>query len=200
MVVFFNHITHFVAKSTRTKQLTLSLLSNTGTFDVSILEISGGVFEVKATNGDTVLGGEDFDEVLLHHLVSEFKKDQGIDLSADKLAMQRLREAAEKCKRELDGLQQTEINLPFITADATGPKHLNITVARSQFEKLVDDLVQRSIEPCKKALKDSGIAKGDLADVRSVRVRSARISIISLFRIFNYVTQIRRIPLSLIPK
>eukprot|EP00938_MAST-03A_sp_MAST-3A-sp1_P005316 g5316.t1 len=136
-----------------------------GTFDVSILEISGGVFEVKATNGDTVLGGEDFDEVLLHHLVSEFKKDQGIDLSADKLAMQRLREAAEKCKRELDGLQQTEINLPFITADATGPKHLNITVARSQFEKLVDDLVQRSIEPCKKALKDSGIAKGDLADV-----------------------------------
>ena len=136
-----------------------------GTFDVSILEISGGVFEVKATNGDTVLGGEDFDEVLLHHLVSEFKKDQGIDLSGDKLAMQRLREAAEKCKRELDGLQQTEINLPFITADATGPKHLNITVARSQFEKLVDDLVQRSIEPCKKALKDSGIAKGDLADV-----------------------------------
>ena len=136
-----------------------------GTFDVSLLEISGGVFEVKATNGDTVLGGEDFDEVLLHHLVSEFKRDQGIDLSEDKLAMQRLREAAEKCKRELDGLQQTEINLPFITADATGPKHLNITVARSQFEKLVDDLVQRSIEPCKKALKDSGIAKGDLADV-----------------------------------
>ena len=136
-----------------------------GTFDVSLLEISGGVFEVKATNGDTVLGGEDFDEVLLHHLVSEFKRDQGIDLSGDKLAMQRLREAAEKCKRELDGLQQTEINLPFITADATGPKHLNITVARSQFEKLVDDLVQRSIEPCKKALKDSGIAKGDLADV-----------------------------------
>jgi molecular chaperone DnaK len=151
-----------------------------GTFDVSILEISGGVFEVKATNGDTVLGGEDFDEVLLHHLVSEFKKDQDIDLSGDKLAMQRLREAAEKCKRELDGLQQTEINLPFITADATGPKHLNITVARSQFEKLVDDLVQRSIEPCKKALKDSGIAKGDLADVllvggmtRSPQVMSA---------------------------
>jgi len=136
-----------------------------GTFDVSILEISGGVFEVKATNGDTVLGGEDFDEVLLGYLVKEFQKDQSIDLSGDKLAMQRLREAAEKAKRELDGLTETEINLPFITADMTGPKHLNIKVTRAKFEQLVDSLVERSLEPCKKCVKDAGIAKGDIADI-----------------------------------
>jgi molecular chaperone DnaK len=112
-----------------------------GTFDVSILEINGGVFEVKATNGDTVLGGEDFDEALLKHLVKEFQKESGIDLTKDGLAMQRLREAAEKAKRELDGLKQTDISLPFITADATGPKHLNLKITQSQFESLVDSLV-----------------------------------------------------------
>jgi len=136
-----------------------------GTFDVSILEISGGVFEVKATNGDTMLGGEDFDELLLGYLVKEFQKDQSIDLSGDKLAMQRLREAAEKAKRELDGLTETEINLPFITADATGPKHLNIKISRSKFEQLVETLVERSLEPCRKCVKDAGVAKGDIADI-----------------------------------
>ena len=120
-----------------------------GTFDVSVLEIQGGVFEVKATNGDTMLGGEDFDEELLEHLLREFKKDSGIDLSKDKLAMQRLREAAEKAKRELDGLAQTDISLPFITADASGPKHLNIKLSRSQFEQMVQKLVDRVIDPCK---------------------------------------------------
>jgi molecular chaperone DnaK len=120
-----------------------------GTFDVSILEISGGVFEVKATNGDTMLGGEDFDEKLLAQLLADFKKSSGIDLSGDNLAMQRLREAAEKAKRELDGLAQTDISLPFITADASGPKHMNDKISRAQFEALVQDLVDRTIEPCK---------------------------------------------------
>ena len=120
-----------------------------GTFDVSVLEIQGGVFEVKATNGDTMLGGEDFDEELLEHLLSEFKKESGIDLSADKLAMQRLREAAERAKRELDGLAQTDVSLPFITADASGPKHLNLKVTRAQFESMVEKLVNRTIQPCK---------------------------------------------------
>jgi len=119
-----------------------------GTFDVSILEISGGVFEVKATNGDTMLGGEDFDEELLAHLLKEFQKESGIDLHGDKLAMQRLREAAEKAKRELDGLAQTDVSLPFITADATGPKHMNAKISRSQFEGLVQKLVDRTIGPC----------------------------------------------------
>jgi len=136
-----------------------------GTFDVSILEINGGVFEVKATNGDTILGGEDFDEELLKHLVKEFQKDSGIDLTTDSLAMQRLREAAEKAKRELDGLKQTDISLPFITADATGPKHLNLKVTQSQFESLVDSLVQRTLEPCKKCVKDSGLTKDDIDEV-----------------------------------
>ena len=136
-----------------------------GTFDVSILEINGGVFEVKATNGDTILGGEDFDEELLRHLVKEFKKDSGIDLTTDSLAMQRLREAAEKAKRELDGLKQTDISLPFITADATGPKHLNLKITQSQFESLVDSLVQRTLEPCKKCVKDSGLSKDDIDEV-----------------------------------
>ena len=120
-----------------------------GTFDVSILEISGGVFEVKATNGDTMLGGEDFDEQLLEHLLGDFKKETSIDLSGDNLAMQRLREAAEKAKRELDGLAQTDISLPFITADATGPKHMNSKITRAQFESLVQKLVDRTVDPCK---------------------------------------------------
>lgn len=136
-----------------------------GTFDISILEINGGVFEVKATNGDTLLGGEDFDEVLVHHLINEFKKESGIDVSKDPLAMQRLREAAEKTKRELDGLTTTEISLPFITADASGAKHLNIKMTKAKFEGLVDHLVQRTIGPCKNCLKDSGVKKEDLSDV-----------------------------------
>ena len=120
-----------------------------GTFDVSVLEIQGGVFEVKATNGDTMLGGEDFDEELLEYLLGDFKKESGIDLGNDKLAMQRLREAAEKAKRELDGLAQTDVSLPFITADASGPKHLNVKVSRSQFENMVQKLIDRTIDPCK---------------------------------------------------
>jgi len=136
-----------------------------GTFDVSILEISGGVFEVKATNGDTLLGGEDFDEELLEYLVSEFKKDSGIDLSGDALAMQRLREAAEKAKRELDGLAQTDVSLPFITADATGPKHMNIKITKAKFEALVQKYVDRTVGPCKNCIKDADIAKSDIHEV-----------------------------------
>ena len=120
-----------------------------GTFDVSVLEIQGGVFEVKATNGDTMLGGEDFDEELLEYLVNNFKKESGIDLYPDKLAMQRLREAAEKAKRELDGLAQTQVSLPFITADAAGPKHMNTTISRAAFESMVQKLVERTLGPCK---------------------------------------------------
>lgn len=136
-----------------------------GTFDISILEINGGVFEVKATNGDTLLGGEDFDEVLLRYLVGEFKKDSGIDISNDTMAMQRLREAAEKAKRELDGLASTEVTLPFITADKTGPKHLNIKLTKAKFETLVDHLVQKTLGPCKQCLKDSGVKKDQLGEV-----------------------------------
>ena len=136
-----------------------------GTFDISLLEISGGVFEVKATNGDTLLGGEDFDETLLQYLVKTFKQQQGVDLSKDPMAMQRLREAAEKAKRELDGLKETEINLPYITADATGPKHMQIKVTRSQFENMVEPLVQRTITPCERCLKDAGLTKSDINEV-----------------------------------
>lgn len=136
-----------------------------GTFDISILEINGGVFEVKATNGDTMLGGEDFDEALLQHLLTDFKKESGIDLSGDPLAMQRLREAAEKAKRELDGLASTEVSLPFITADASGPKHLNCRLTKAQFEQLVDKLVSRTVPPCKSCLKDSGLEKKELDEV-----------------------------------
>ncbi len=136
-----------------------------GTFDISILEIGDGVFEVKATNGDTKLGGEDFDNVLIDYFASEFKKEQSIDLKKDKLALQRLKEAAEKAKIELSTTPQTEVNLPFITADASGPKHLNIKLSRSKFETLVSDLIDRSIEPCKKALKDAGLSAGEIHDV-----------------------------------
>ena len=136
-----------------------------GTFYISLLEISGGVFEVKATNGDTLLGGEDFDEALLQHLVQGFKKEQGIDLSKDPMAMQRLREAAEKAKRELDHLKETEINLPYITADASGPKHMQTKISRAQFENLVEGLVQRTVTPCQKCLKDAGLSKTDINEV-----------------------------------
>lgn len=136
-----------------------------GTFDVSILEIGDGVFEVKSTNGDTFLGGEDFDMRLVEYLAAEFKKEQGIDLKNDKLALQRLKEAAEKAKIELSSAQQTEINLPFITADATGPKHLAIKLSRAKLESLVDDLVQRTVGPCKAALKDAGLKAGEIDEV-----------------------------------
>ena len=136
-----------------------------GTFDVSILEIGDGVFEVKSTNGDTFLGGEDFDMRLVDYLAAEFKKDQGIDLKGDKLALQRLKEAAEKAKIELSSSSQTEINLPFITADASGPKHMTMKLTRAKFESLVEDLVNRTIEPCKAALKDAGIAAGQIDEV-----------------------------------
>ncbi len=136
-----------------------------GTFDISVLEIGDGVFEVKSTNGDTFLGGEDFDIRLVEYLAAEFKKEQGIDLTKDKLALQRLREAAEKAKIELSSASQTEINLPFITADASGPKHLTMKLSRAKFESLVDDLVQRTIEPCKAALKDAGIKAGEIDEV-----------------------------------
>ena len=136
-----------------------------GTFDVSILEIGDGVFEVKSTNGDTFLGGEDFDLRLIDYMADEFKKEQGIDLRNDRLALQRLKEAAEKAKIELSSTMQTEVNLPFITADQTGPKHLAMKISRSKLEMLVDDLVERTIEPCKKALKDAGLSPSDINDV-----------------------------------
>jgi len=136
-----------------------------GTFDISILDIGDGVFEVKSTNGDTFLGGEDFDMRLVEYLCSEFKKEQGIDLKTDKLALQRLKEAAEKAKIELSTATQTEINLPFITADATGPKHLQVKITRAKFESLVEDLVQRTIEPCLSALKDAGLTAKEVSEV-----------------------------------
>jgi molecular chaperone DnaK len=136
-----------------------------GTFDVSILEIGDGVFEVKSTNGDTFLGGEDFDMRLVEYLADEFKKEQGIDLKKDKLALQRLKEAAEKAKIELSSATQTDINLPYITADASGPKHLTLKLTRAKFEALVDDLIQRTVEPCRKALKDAGLSAGEIDEV-----------------------------------
>ena len=128
-----------------------------GTFDISILEVGDGVVEVRSTNGDTHLGGDNFDTKILEWLIAEFKKDQGIDLRNDKMALQRLKEAAEKAKIELSSSQDTEINLPFITADQTGPKHLQVRLSRAKFEQMVEDLVTRSIEPCKKALADAGL-------------------------------------------
>jgi molecular chaperone DnaK len=136
-----------------------------GTFDISILEIGEGVIEVKSTNGDTYLGGDDFDDRIIHWLVNEFKKESGIDLKNDKMALQRLKEAAEKAKIELSSAVETDINLPFITADATGPKHLLMKLTRAKFEQLVDDLVQKTIEPCKQALADSGLATKDINEV-----------------------------------
>ena len=136
-----------------------------GTFDVSVLEIGDGVFEVKSTNGDTFLGGEDFDMRLVGYLADEFKKEQGIDLRNDKLALQRLKEASEKAKIELSSATQTEINLPFITADASGPKHLTMKLTRAKFEALVDDLIQRTVEPCRLALKDAGLTAGQIDEV-----------------------------------
>ena len=136
-----------------------------GTFDVSILELGDGVFEVKSTNGDTFLGGEDFDNAVVEYLISEFKKDSGIDLKSDKLALQRLKESAEKAKIELSAAEQTDINLPFITADKTGPKHINLKMTRAKLEALVEDLIARTIPPCKTALKDAGISASDINEV-----------------------------------
>ena len=136
-----------------------------GTFDVSILEVGDGVFEVKSTNGDTFLGGEDFDNAIVEYLLSEFKKENGIDLKSDKLALQRLKEAAEKAKIELSSAAQTEINLPFITADKTGPKHINLKMTRAKLEALVEDLITRTIPPCQTALKDAGLSASDINEV-----------------------------------
>ena len=136
-----------------------------GTFDVSILELGDGVFEVKSTNGDTFLGGEDFDNAVVEYLITEFKKDSGIDLKSDKLALQRLKEAAEKAKIELSAAEQTDINLPFITADKTGPKHINLKMTRAKLEALVEDLISKTIPPCKTALKDAGISASDVDEI-----------------------------------
>lgn len=136
-----------------------------GTFDVSVLEIGDGVFEVKSTNGDTFLGGEDFDARIMDYLADEFKKDQGIDLRQDTMALQRLKEAAEKAKIELSSSMQTDVNLPFITADSSGPKHLNVKLTRAKLESLVEDLIERTMKPCKSALKDAGLSAGDIDEV-----------------------------------
>lgn len=136
-----------------------------GTFDISILEIQKGVFEVKSTNGDTLLGGEDFDNHIVNFLVDEFKKDQGLDIRKDAMAMQRLKEAAEKAKCELSSAVQTDINLPYLTMDAGGPKHMNLKLSRSKLENLVGDLIKRTISPCQKALSDAEVAKSDIGEV-----------------------------------
>ncbi|MCK5707371.1 MAG: molecular chaperone DnaK [Candidatus Aureabacteria bacterium] len=157
-----------------------------GTFDVSILELGEGVFEVKATNGDTHLGGDDLDQRIIDWMVAEFKKDQGIDLSKDSMALQRLKEAAEKAKCELSGTVETVINLPFVTADQSGPKHLNMTLTRAKFEQLVDDLIERTVEPCKTALKDAGMTAADIDEVILVggttRIPKVQESVKSLFK------------------
>jgi molecular chaperone DnaK len=136
-----------------------------GTFDVSILELGDGVFEVKSTNGDTFLGGEDFDNAIVDYLIGEFKKDNGIDLKSDKLALQRLKEAAEKAKIELSSAEQTDVNLPFITADKTGPKHINLKMTRAKLEALVEDLISKTLPPCKTALKDAGLSAGEIDEI-----------------------------------
>lgn len=136
-----------------------------GTFDVSILEMQKGVFEVKSTNGNTHLGGEDFDIVLVSYIIEEFKKESGLDLSKDRMAIQRIREAAEKAKIELSSTTLTEINLPYITADASGPKHVNLKLSRSQFEQLVSKLISQTVEPCKKAISDAGIKASEIDEV-----------------------------------
>ena len=156
-----------------------------GTFDITILQIGDGVFEVMATNGDTHLGGDDFDQRIMDWIVAEFLRDQGIDLKQDRMALQRLREAAERAKVELTTLTETEINLPFITADASGPKHLVMTLSRSRLEQLVDDLVQRSIDPCRQALKDAGTAAGDINEIILVggmtRMPAVQKAVVDLF-------------------
>lgn len=136
-----------------------------GTFDISVLEIQKGVFEVKSTNGDTFLGGEDFDTALVNYLAAEFRRDQGVDLTKDVMAMQRLREAAEKAKIELSSSVQTDINLPYLTMDASGPKHMNLKLTRAKFESLVADLIKRTIEPCRKAMKDAEVKNSDIGEV-----------------------------------
>jgi molecular chaperone DnaK len=136
-----------------------------GTFDISILELGGGVFEVKSTNGDTHLGGDDFDQKLIEWIADEFKKSDGIDLRKDPMALQRLKEAAESAKMELSSSKQTEINLPFVTADSSGPRHLNMSLTRAKFEELTKDLLNRTIEPCKKALKDAKLSASDIDEV-----------------------------------
>jgi len=136
-----------------------------GTFDISILEIQKGVFEVKSTNGDTFLGGEDFDQALLRHIVKEFKRETGVDLTKDNMALQRVREAAEKAKCELSSSVQTDINLPYLTMDASGPKHLNMKLTRAQFEGIVTDLIRRTIAPCQKAMQDAEVSKSDIGEV-----------------------------------
>merc|ERR1711874_721576 len=136
-----------------------------GTFDISILEIQKGVFEVKSTNGNTFLGGEDFDNHLLNHLVGEFRKEQGIDLTKDAMALQRVREAAEKAKVELSSAAQTDINLPYLTMDASGPKHMNMKLTRAKFENIVGDLIKKTIDPCIKAMKDAEVSKSDVGEV-----------------------------------
>ena len=133
-----------------------------GTFDISILEVADGVFEVKSTNGDTYLGGDNFDEIIINWIADQFKQENGIDLRADRQALQRLKEAAEKAKIELSTTLNAEINLPFVTADASGPKHLNMSLSRAKLESLVGGLVRKSIEPCKKALQDAGLSTGDV--------------------------------------
>ncbi|MBI3809136.1 MAG: molecular chaperone DnaK, partial [Nitrospirae bacterium] len=155
-----------------------------GTFDISILEIGDGVFEVKSTNGDTFLGGDDFDQRIMDWLVEEFKKDQGIDLKKDRMALQRLKEAAERAKIELSSSQETEINLPFVTADASGPKHLVIKLTRAKMEQLVDDLIQRTVEPCKKALADAGATAKDIDEVVLVGGMTRMPKVIQLVRDF----------------
>jgi molecular chaperone DnaK len=156
-----------------------------GTFDVSILDIGEGVFEVKATNGDTHLGGDDFDKRLIDYLIEEFKKDQGIDLSKDPIALQRLKEAAERAKCDLSTAMQAEISLPFVTADASGPKHMNLKLTRTKFEQLVEDLVERTVEPCKRAMQDAGISASDIDEVilvgGSTRIPMVQEKVKSLF-------------------
>lgn len=136
-----------------------------GTFDISILEIQKGVFEVKSTNGDTFLGGEDFDNAIVNFLVNEFKRDQGLDITKDPMAMQRVKEAAEKAKIELSSSMQTDINLPYLTMDQSGPKHMNLKMTRAKLESLVGDLIKRTIAPCQKALRDAEVDKKDIGDV-----------------------------------
>ena len=172
-----------------------------GTYDISILEIGDGVFEVKATNGDTHLGGDDFDQVLIDWLVGEFRKDQGIDLSKDSMALQRLKEAAEKAKMELSSTSSTDINLPFITATQDGPKHLNYQLSRAKFEHLVDDLIQRTIPPMEKALADAGLEPDDIDEVvlvggstRVPRVQALHADL--LHRVQESVDELRALPLA----